>query len=259
MPSMIGTALALARRSLAVFPCVPREKRPATASGCKDATTDAGTIRQWWAQEPSYNVAIATGAASAVFAVDVDGLDAEIELRKLEADHGKLPATVEVITARGRHLYFKTPDVPVRNSAGKIAAGIDVRGDGGYVLAPPSVHPSGKAYAWSVDSAAAFADAPAWLLARIAEPNGAGKQPAPASEWRALIAGGVGEGQRDCTVAKLAGHLLRRFIDPVVALELLQAWNAGRCTPPLSEKDIERIVNSIAGMELKRRQGADGR
>ena len=171
MPGMIGTALALAHRSLAVFPCVPREKRPATANGCKDATTDADTIRQWWTQEPDYNVAIATGATSAVFAIDVDGLDAEAELRKLEADHGKLPATVEVITARGRHLYFRMPGAPIRNSAGKVAAGIDVRGDGGYVLVPPSMHPSGKAYAWSVDSAATVADAPAWLLAKVAEPG----------------------------------------------------------------------------------------
>ena len=104
MPSMIGTALALARRSLAVFPCKVADKVPAKPHGCLDATVDPTVIRQWWKQEPDYNVAVATGTASAVFAIDVDGLDAEVELRKLEADHGKLPATVEVITARGRHL-----------------------------------------------------------------------------------------------------------------------------------------------------------
>ena len=61
------------------------------------------------------------------------------------------------------------------------------------------------------------------------------------------------EGQRDCTIAKLAGHLLRRFVDPIATLELLQAWNAHRCSPPLPPKDVERIVNSIAGRELRRR------
>src|SRR5580765_278099 len=228
MPGMIGTALALARRRLQVFPCVPREKRPATASGCKDATTDAGTIRQWWEQEPDYNVAVATGAVSAVFAIDIDGLDAEAELRKLEADHDKLPATVEVITPRGRHLYFMMPHVPVRNSAGKVAAGIDVRGDGGYVLVPPSVHPSGKAYAWSVDSAATVADAPAWLLARITGPGGSGKQPAPVSEWRGLIADGVPEGQRNAALARITGYLLRHHIDPLFAAGLVQGFNATR-------------------------------
>ena len=172
MPGMIGTALALAHRSLAVFPCVPREKRPATANGCKDATTDAEhNTRSGGAQSRTTISRSPPARYPAIFAVDVDGLDAEAELRKLEADHGTLPATVEAITARGRHLYFKMPGAPVRNSAGKVGAGIDVRGDGGYVLAPPSVHPSGRAYAWSVDSAATFAAAPAWLLAKIAEPK----------------------------------------------------------------------------------------
>src|SRR5262249_15085341 len=151
--TVIGAALALAYKGLAVFPCRPRDKRPATASGLKDATLDLEVIRQWWRQEPQFNIGIATGAISNIFVIDVDGPDAESELRKLEAEHGELPPTVESITARGRHLFFKWPDCIVRNSAGKLAGGIDVRGDGGYVLVPPSIHPSGRAYAWSVDSA----------------------------------------------------------------------------------------------------------
>ena len=130
-----------------------------------------------------------------------------------------LPATVEVITARGRHVYFQMPETPVRNSAGKIAPGIDVRGDGGYVLAPPSIHPSGKRYEWSVDCVSAFAAAPDWLLAKITDANGNGAAPTPLSEWRALIASGVAEGSRDNTVAKVSGHLLRRYIDPHVVLD----------------------------------------
>ena len=86
-------------------------------------------------------------------------------MRRLEATHGELPASVEVITARGRHLYFRTPEVPVRNTASKIAPGIDTRGDGGYVLAPPSIHPSGRRYAWSVDAANVITDC-AGLAAR---------------------------------------------------------------------------------------------
>lgn len=248
------TALALARKGVAVFPCLPARKEPATPNGCKNASTDPDMIRHWWGLEPCYNVAVATGSVSKIFAVDVDGLDAEVALRKLEAEHGALPPTVETITARGRHLYFQMPDAPVRNSAGKIAPGIDVRGDGGYVLAPPSIHPSGRAYAWSVDSAGAIAAAPDWLLDKIAErSNGGAVQPAPPSEWRALVANGVAEGARDCTVAKLTGYLLRRYIDPVVVLELMQLWNAARCVPPLPEEDVYRAVNSICGKELKRR------
>ena len=125
---MIRSALALAARGFHIFPCRPRDKRPATANGLKDATTDPDIIQAWWQQQPDNNIAIATGPASGIFVVDVDGLDAEAALRRLEAEHGALPATVEVITARGRHIYFKWPQEPVRNSAGKIGPHIDVTG-----------------------------------------------------------------------------------------------------------------------------------
>ena len=92
---MIHTALRLAERGLRVFPCKPREKVPATAHGLKDATTDPAMIERWWQQDPQFNIAVATGAVSKVFVTDIDSLDAEMELRKLEADHGELPPTVE--------------------------------------------------------------------------------------------------------------------------------------------------------------------
>jgi Bifunctional DNA primase/polymerase, N-terminal/Primase C terminal 1 (PriCT-1) len=250
---MLHTALALAKRGVAVFPCRPRQKLPATPRGCLDASKDPHTIRHWWGLCPDYNLAIAAGAASGIFVIDIDGVDAEFELRRLEAEHTSLPATVEAITPRGRHSYFRMPDTPVRNSAGKIAPGIDVRGDGGYVLAPPSIHPSGKAYAWSVDSAGTIAEAPDWLLDRIWECSNGNGQATPVAEWRALVADGVSEGQRDCTVARLSGHLLRRFLDPFVVLDLMQCWNAQRCQPPLPEDDVTRIVNSICARELRRR------
>jgi Bifunctional DNA primase/polymerase, N-terminal/Primase C terminal 1 (PriCT-1) len=253
---MLHTALAFANKGLAVFPCLPRRKEPATKHGLKDAITDLGMIRGWWRQEPQFNVAIATGAVSNIFVIDVDGLDAEIELRRLEAEHGELPPSVEVITARGRHLYFRWPEIPIRNSAGKIAPGIDVRGDGGYVLAPPSIHPTGRRYEWSVDCASALAEAPAWLLDKVALPAKGVTPQLPPQAWRELVASGAVEGTRDNTITKLAGHLLRRRIDPFVVLELLQSWNLTKCAPPLPAADIERIIASVAGAELRRRTNA---
>jgi Bifunctional DNA primase/polymerase, N-terminal/Primase C terminal 1 (PriCT-1) len=253
---VIRTALALAARGLHVFPCLPRAKLPATPRGCLDASKDPHMIRHWWGLEPHYNLAIATGATSGIFVIDVDGVDAELELRRLEAEYSALPSTVEVITPRGRHLYFRTPDTPVRNSAGKVAPGIDVRGSGGYVISPPSVGPTGRAYAWSVDCAGTIAEAPSWLIVKITEHTNGNGEATPPAEWRELVTNGVDEGARDCTVAKLCGHLLRHRVDPIVALEILQCWNAVRCRPPLPEAAIERIVGSIAGKEFKRRYGA---
>jgi hypothetical protein len=253
---MMRAALGLATRGLCVFPCRPREKLPATPRGCLDASKDPHMLRHWWGLNPQFNLAIATGTRSGVFVIDIDGADGERELRQLEAEHSALPNSVEAVTpgGPGRHVYFRMPDVPVRNSVGKLAPHIDVRGDGGYTLCPPSTHPSGKRYSWSVDCAAAFADAPGWLLEKIAERTN-GSQATPSSEWHTLVTAGVTEGQRNNATTRLAGYLLRRYVDPVVVLELLQGWNATRCTPPLPAEDVTRIVDSIAGKELQRRQG----
>jgi hypothetical protein len=246
-------ALALAARGVQVFPCVPRGKTPATSHGVLDATVDRQVIERWWRDNPEYNVAIATGAPSGVFVLDVDGGEAEAALRALEAEHGALPATVEAITARGRHVWLRMPDVPIRNSAGRLGPGLDIRGTGGYVLTPPSVHPSGKRYAWSVDTANQIAQAPAWLIAKIVD-SANGIEATPPSEWRQLAIDGVAEGKRNDSIARLTGHLLRRYVDARVTLELIRTWNAARCRPPLSDAEVVTIVDSIAGLELKRRQ-----
>jgi hypothetical protein len=250
---MLRTALALASRGMHIFPCLPRDKRPATAHGLLDATRDTEVIKSWWRAEPAANVAVRCGAVSGIIVIDVDG--AETALTRLEAEHGALPETVETITARGRHLWFAHPGGTVPNSAGRIAAGIDVRGDGGYALAPPSIHPSGHAYAWSVDCANRLAPMPSWL-AKLAAPNGDGSA-TPPTDWQKL-ARGVAEGARNHSLTKLTGYLLRRRVEPFVARELIHSFNATHCTPPLPAADVERIVDSIAGRELRRRESANG-
>ena len=182
------------------------------------------------------NIGVACGTASGIFAIDIDGADAECALRKLEAEYGELPASIEVITPRpGRHVYFKMPSAPVpKNSTGKVADNIDVRATGGYTLAPPSVGPSGGRYEWSVDCANTFAEAPAWLLDRITDrsTNGSAHIATPPSEWRTMMEG-VPEGRRDCTLARITGYLLRHHIDPVFAAGLVRLFNEARCLPPL--------------------------
>ena len=116
-----------------MFPC--EGKRPLTEHGFKDATTDPRRIHMWWSRWPQANIGMPTGERSGVFVLDVDDLGA---LAELEAQIGKLPATWTVRTpSGGLHLYFQHVE-GVTNSPGGLPNGIDVRGQGGYVLVPPS-------------------------------------------------------------------------------------------------------------------------
>jgi hypothetical protein len=258
MSALRDSALAYARRGFHVFPCWPRGKDPACAHGCRDATIDSNLIIGWWRGNPECNIGIATGKQSGIFVVDLDDADAESELRKIEQQNSALPPTVESITGKGRHLFFAWPNRPIRNSVGAkggIAPGIDIRGQGGYVIAPPSIHPSGRAYAWSIDSASAFAAAPQWLLdliTRTGRSSHSKSRALPASEWSALLESTVTEGARNSTLTSIVGHLVCR-LDCREVLTLMQAWNAIHCIPPLPERDVMRIVNSIASREYRRR------
>jgi hypothetical protein len=107
-----------------------------------------------------------------VWVLDIDNPDA---LAALEDKHGPLPITRQSRSSRGLHLWFKAPVLPISNSTGRIAAGIDVRGEGGYVVAPPSVHPDGPTYTWVND--APIVEAPSWLLALARKP-----QPKPTTQ-----------------------------------------------------------------------------
>jgi Bifunctional DNA primase/polymerase, N-terminal/Primase C terminal 1 (PriCT-1) len=262
---VIKHALALAEKGLSVFPCQPRGKTPATKHGFKDATRDPQLIEKWWTSWPQCNIGVATGASSGIFVLDVDtkGVNnGETELRKLEAQHGALPATVESVTpSRGRHLFFKYPGWLVKCSQSEIASGIDVRGDNGYIVAVPSVGENGRRYYWSADAASAFADAPQWVLDRVKATTavatvGGAAVAAPADVWRRLVADGVDEGRRNRSIARLAGHLLRRYVDPIVVLDILIAWDEARCRPPLGAREVTYIVDSICGREIKRRASA---
>ncbi len=158
MSALEEAALAYAQEGFNVFPLQPHGKTPLTPHGLEDATTDAATIETWWDRWPDANVAIRTGD---VVVVDEDRLGA---LEELAAEvHEEIPATGIVKTGTGRHFYFRQPDDQrIRNTASKLAPGIDTRGDGGYVVAPPSIHPSGSVYEWEAQITDAVM--PAWIV-----------------------------------------------------------------------------------------------
>ena len=160
-------ALAYARRGVPVFPCEPGGKRPLTPSGFWDATTDARRVRAWWGRWPRANVGVPTGGRSGLLVLDVDPRGGGPEsLAALERENGQLPKTARARTGGGGlHVFFRYPaDKEVRNSAGWPGPGLDVRGEGGYVVVPPSR--TGSAYGWLDRSPPAEAT---WLLQFLSE------------------------------------------------------------------------------------------
>ena len=178
--------------------CDPRGKHPRLKGWPAFATTDPATLSTWWRQWPRANVGIATGAGSGIFALDVDprhGGDEALAL--LESRHGPLPRTVRALTGGGgEHVLFRHPGWPVGNQQGAatLALGLDVRGDGGQIVAAPSfAHPGGRPYAWSVEhhpDDVPVAEAPAWL-SRCSRP-GTGTAAGPRPSCRRSSAMGSG-------------------------------------------------------------------
>lgn len=173
--ALAESAVAYARQGLHVFPLLPRDKHPfgphACAGaphehGCKDATTDLEIVRGWWAAHPSANVAAVTGRGIDV--LDVDGPEGEATLAALVVRRWPLPRSVEVKTARGRHIYFLAGGWPCSASR-RLGPKLDTRGRGGYVVVPPSIHPDGTVYSWS--GADVCAAAPAWLTQLLLRPE----------------------------------------------------------------------------------------
>lgn len=253
-----AAALAYAVRGWSPIPIEPRGKRPLVPwLEFQQRIAEGGEIAAWFARWPDANVGIVTGRVSGIVVVDVDarhgGLDS---LRELERAHGALPPTVEATTGGGgRHLYFGV-DAALHNRVG-LRPGIDLRAEGGCVVAPPSIHPSGRRYAWikgHAPDALAPAALPAWFVALL---RGASPSGHPLAHWRSLVREGVAEGERNSTLASLSGHLLRRGIDADVALELLLAWNRMRCRPPLPDDEVARVMASIARLH-EREAGSGG-
>jgi replicative DNA helicase len=190
-PATLEAALRYASGGLRVIPIAPGRKHPPVNEWQKVATTDLTIITSWWTGlYRGHGVGIVTGEASSVWVLDIDVADGKqgaASLAELEDAYGPLPATVEAITGSGgRHLFFAwDPAHPIRNEqAGKIGDGIDVRGEGGQVVAAPTVHPTTRrAYAFRPGHAfgeIAVAPAPGWLYAmREREPEPAPTPPRP--------------------------------------------------------------------------------
>jgi putative DNA primase/helicase len=145
--------------------CPHPGKHPRTLNGVHNATTNRKRIKAWLEKWPDANYGIATGRRSGIFVLDIDGKVGKASLKALQEKHGRLPKTITVETGKGRHLYFRC--ARIGNSAGRLGKGIDVRGDGGYVVAAGSVHSSGAIYRYRDGRGLGeieVASAPKWLI-----------------------------------------------------------------------------------------------
>jgi hypothetical protein len=252
-PSMLEAALQLAAVGYPVFPChTPRVtergthcscaradcssigKHPRTLKGCLDATTDAEQVRAWWSKWPDANVAIATSNELVVLDVDPD---------KGGTSNGRdLPDTIRSVTGSGgEHWYLQGDGERVPNSVELVGPGLDIRGEGGYVLAPPSLHKSGRRYEWDAGGGETLGAAPAWLLtaARSKRISLETLDGSPSAD--AVVTGG-----RNDALTRLAGTMRRYgFGAPAITAALIQE-NAARCRPPLDEPEVRRIAEGIA-------------
>ena len=229
---LLEAALGYAGRGLPVFPC--KGKRPHTEHGFHDASTDTATVLAWWQRWPTASIGIPTGAASGIDVLDVDVQHGGAgTLAGLERERGKLPATVEVLTpGGGRHYWFKHGR-ELKSTAATLGPGLDTRGEGGYVVVPPSVGENGRAYRFTRDPENVEpAEPPAWLFEEAEE-----RRNGPAAKMGDTIP----EGQRRAAMLTVAGKLKRAGLAGEEILPTLRELNK-RCKPPLDESELESVA-----------------
>jgi hypothetical protein len=252
METVLEAALSYVERGWGVIALSPNQKIPVAdkllqPNGSKSYTKDPEHVRKLWATYPKANVGIATGAVSALTVVDFDSKQAYDEVF---AKTGAAPTTLRVKTPRGIHLYLAyTPEL--KQTAGMAGInGLDIRQEGGYVVAPPSLV-NQKSYTWVNEST----ELNTWeklvelqdSYKPVQQPrtgvtalSGVGDQPT----WVSYLSNGAPEGQRNDVATRLAGYLNSKRISEDIARGLLESFRLA-CNPPMDERELDAVVRSI--------------
>ena len=236
----LEAALGYAKRGWSVIPIKPRSKLPLVNwRDFEHRRASDNEIQRWWKSFPDAEIAVITGRISNIFVVDVDTYRGG-NPRNVWDSH---PSDLIVQTGRGGyHLYYQHSGEQVTTFAGE--NGIDVRGDGGYVIVPPSVHENGNAYAWvrtgTIGSSFAVDRNPAAT---------SGSEPAN-EKWMEQALKGVGEGNRNDICSRLAGYFAGKGVSIGIAMVMLNEWNS-KNKPPLPHEEIERTVKSIYNAQAR--------
>lgn len=272
---LIGHALAYARRGWRVLPlwwisyppicachrgqlCEAPGKHPIISTGVRAASADVAQIYDWWGRWPLANIGVATGAASGVVVVDVDvgeGKSGRASMAAAIRANGRLPLTIAARTGSGGvHLFFRPPgggNVP--NRVGFLP-GVDMRGDGGYVVVAPSAHACGESYSWPANTHPAKTPAaalPLWLISPAPVAVSAPRlSPGKASPHLATIhqrIGQIGEGARNDRLFRIAARLVADGHGEDDIRGAIETINTNCCKPPLREREISNLVRSAVG------------
>jgi len=256
-----AAAEAYAKQKWPVFPVAPRDKRPLVNAWVQAATVDVGQVREWWEEWPDANIGFVPGRAL-LLVVDIDSFEAQERAQSFGFYDNPVPI---VGTGRGKHLYFLHPEPGTEiGNCPVLGRGFDIRCNKGYVLLPPSLHPSGRRYTWQeIPREPPSLPGPVrrlvlgWVHRRSAPAGGnpPGEAPVLSASWGAPIggvpflgSGPIPEGQRNMTLLRLAGHHRGRGAsEEEVRAEILHA-NVIRCSPPLPVEELEQtIFKSVPG------------
>lgn len=243
---MLQHALNYWKQGWNVIP-VDKEKRPKVRwEQYQRRKVSKKDIERWWKEWPDANIGVITGSISRLVVIDIDE---EQGIGHVEPFlNGE---TLKAVTGGGGiHLYFKHPGGRVPNAV-RMFPGVDCRGDGGYVVVPPSIHKNGQAYIWD-NEGVNVSELPEALLSQVQK----SKKKLSTDDWSTELQ----KGKRDEELTRRAGKLLQIGIPAHEALSMLKAWNQQHCKPPLGEgpgddpNQVEKIVMSIAKREEQKQQ-----
>ncbi|MGI6405485.1 MAG: bifunctional DNA primase/polymerase [Syntrophaceticus sp.] len=246
---MLKYAIEYLSRGWSVIPIAPRSKQPPGKFSWKEFQERRATeseVRKWWDEWPQANIGIATGKVSGIVVLDLDTM-----LAMETAKENGIPRSPTAATGSGYHVYLKHPGFSVLNAVklGDVK-GLDVRGDGGYVVVPPSIHPSGRRYKWTARNLdTPVADCPEWLVEILKNrTNSEGATGGADKSWLLKLLPGIEQGSRNSDAARTIGHWLGLGLPEEEVWVLAMEWNK-RNNPPLDKKELEGVFVSILSRE----------
>lgn len=250
MESVLDAALYAAETlHIPVLPLGTKSKTPVTENGVHDATTDTDVIRDYYEKHPNRNLGFAMGNGFVAIDIDKsddDGADGYDSLLNWELENGDLPSTATTSTGGGGcHMIYRV-DRPVGNCVNSDLH-IDIRGDGGYIMAPPSIHPNGNQTTWTHDPKdVGIAEADAVVYAFLDYVSGGSDKK---SSKRFDLPESIGKGERNDMLFRFGCSLRSKDVrEDVIAFSISDANNT-RCKPPLPQYEVDKIIESVLDIE----------